>query len=134
MFLAKPSQTSERLTAITCLPSKLRHSVGQTEDAGADQGRDIVEGRVPPLRLPGRCDGEPVVDRLLPRLLLDLHVINLISHEAKLKEEKWIRNLLRQQQRPMKTSKLQSQLRDAVGDVIFGERFAGGFGGPENLP
>jgi hypothetical protein len=52
------------------LPTELGHGVGQAEHAGADHGGDIVEGGVPPLGLPRRRDGEPVVNGLL---VLRLH-------------------------------------------------------------
>jgi hypothetical protein len=47
------------------VPAELGHCVGQAEDAGADHGRDVVEGGVPPFGVPGRGDGQPVVDGFL---------------------------------------------------------------------
>ena len=52
---------------ITYVPAELGHGVGKAEHAGADHGGDIVEGGVPPLGVPPRVDGKPVVDVLLLR-------------------------------------------------------------------
>jgi hypothetical protein len=63
-------------------PAELRHGVGQAQHAGADHGRDIVEGRVPPLGVPVPGDRRnPLVlhRRLVRRDLLTLRSIEIIG-------------------------------------------------------